>query len=159
MTLANVTSLARYPNPAKRWAVTKRAMRLWLAVTGEKDQDDREYYTEWIEDLPPVISDNDYFGNLEAVREYAEQERSVNLGNNCDEGTDRFLRAFGMEPESRTTTKCIVVYARIIMSVTNDADVEDTRRDVEDNLSIHTRYINDLDDAELIITEIDVDVE
>jgi hypothetical protein len=163
-TLADFTRTDLYPDPIKRWTLTKRAMRLWLAVTGIKDDWVRDRYTRWLEELPPVESNLDYFDRLDSIKEFAVDEWRFNNGDNCTEGTNQFLRTFGFdELEEPETTKYVTVSITLRLQVTNQADPDDTADDVRRYLTVNanTASVDDVDEYSISseINDVLVDVD
>jgi hypothetical protein len=151
--LHTFTDRRRFPDPAKRWTLTKRAMRLYLTFTGEKERADNHDYVEWIEALPKVTSEYEYEDRLNTVRNYAveECERSVN----CEEGTNKFLNTFGLKMFEPVTQKCIMVTVTVHFHVNNEADIDATKHDVEHYLRIELG--GNVDDADFDDADFDID--
>lgn len=174
--LADFTSAARYPNAAKRWAVTKRAMQIYLATVGEAAV--KEYSSDWrfeLDEWAPVTTDADYAARLEDIRTRAIGEWECNGGDNCTPGTNRFLYAFAL-PEVdasdwngsdscgtsgcgvcvRESTKYVTVTLTVRFEVDNTSDEETTYADVEQYLSINTDRIDDANSPDVSVDDLHV---
>ena len=157
-TLAQLTSQRRYPDPAKRWTITKRAMLLYLAITEVKDSASREEYDEWINSLDAVTTDDEYRERIEQIRDRAREDHESNGGENCEAGTTAFLDVFGIEQIEITTDKCVAVTVRLHFHISNNADEDQTRNDVQRYLRVdvsgNVDNLDDLEDFEIEYVEV-----
>lgn len=174
--LADFTSAARYPDAGKRWALTKRAMQVYLAFVDEAIElsgswDWRRELDQW----SSVTTDDQYAERLDNIRARAVAEWECNGGENCTEGTNRFLRAFAL-PEvdaddwngedscgssgcgvcERESVKYVTVTLTVRFEVDNYASEDSTYDDVSQYLSVNTRSIDDVSNVDMTVDNLHV---
>lgn len=185
MTTATITRyrstaerLATIADPAKRWELTRRAMRLYLTYVGEVDKGSAPDWIERLNDLPDVHTADEYADRIDDVRRIAAEEWIGRDGSNCTEGTNRFLDTFGIDElscEEREsgecddsdcsvchpeTTKIVTVSVTITLRITNTADDDDTYNDVEHYLRVDVGgNVDDVDSTDVQIDSIDVETD
>lgn len=179
-TLTMPERLAAIADAGKRWDVTRRAMQIYLASVGEVN---KTYSPEWrqrLADMPDARTDSDYFDRMESVREDAVDEWDGRSGDNCTEGTNRFLATFGLpevtceeregescdDSDCRTchpnTTKHVTVTVTVTFTITNGNDEYETESDVRNYLRVEARTgsVDDVDDTpDVEIDEVTVEGE
>lgn len=134
-------------------------MTLYLATTDaslSKDWWVRKEYADWLDGMAPVDTHGDYEMRMFYIRDRAVEENRD--GDNCDEGTEAFLDAFGFEPIDRTTTKYVTVTVTVRFQVTNTANEYYTQSDVHNYLSIDASgNVDDMENTEVSIDSVDVE--
>jgi hypothetical protein len=174
--------LTRIGDPAHRWKVLKRTAMLYLAMTEASltvDDFRREQYAEHVDRVPVPTTEDEYAALLERVRTtaVAEHENSRFGSNNCHEGTQAFLEAFGLErieccedAHDYCDSDCdecypgetytVTVTMSVTLTVRSQSGMDYVENDVREYLraSVSTSSVDDVEDTSNVeITDVTVD--
>jgi hypothetical protein len=105
------------------------------------------------------VTDTDYAERIETLGMRAHEDHVHNGGDNCDEGTQRFLDTFGVEMPELNTRKYVTVSVTLTFQIDNSADEDDTRHDVERYLRVETDgNVDDMEHGSVNVSIDDVSV-